>query len=221
MTFDVRAELLIGIQYDWQHWYELFSECRQCHGSTVFVVSQTAYDYGPKEKRSPAQIPDALTDAYAVERYVSLASMATVAPPDYCDKAVAAVFREAATCFKVECFNAAGAMFRLAVDLATRPMLPAAGTAGAPNAWTRDKLRPRLDWLFANGKLPQGLHELAGCITDDGNDGAHAGTLTKAEAEDLLDFTTALLERVYTEPEKLRLAKQRTQQRRGGNQNQP
>ena len=73
----------------------------------------------------------------------------------------------------------------------------------------------RLPWLFANGKLPADLHDLSTAIKDDGNDGAHQGTLTKVEAEDLLDFTKALLERVYIEPKKLQLAKERQQQRRG------
>jgi hypothetical protein len=49
---------------------------------------------------------------------------------------------------------------------------------------------------------------------EDGNDGAHAGTLTKEDAEDLLDFATALFERMYTEPERLRLARERREKRR-------
>jgi hypothetical protein len=48
----------------------------------------------------------------------------------------------------------------------------------------------------------------------DGNDGAHVGSLKKTDAEELLDFTVALLERMYTEPEKLRLAKDRRDSRR-------
>jgi hypothetical protein len=52
------------------------------------------------------------------------------------------------------------------------------------------------------------------CIREDGNEAAHAGTLTRAEAEDRLDFTTALLERVFTEPERIRLAEERRKQRR-------
>ena len=43
---------------------------------------------------------------------------------------------------------------------------------------------------------------------------AHTGTLTKAEADDILDFTTALLERLFTETKKLELAEQRRLQRR-------
>lgn len=72
----------------------------------------------------------------------------------------------------------------------------------------------RLPWLFDNRILPSELRDLAGCIKEDGNDGAHAGTLTKADADDLLDFTIALLERVVTEPKRLELAKERRDARR-------
>jgi hypothetical protein len=43
--------------------------------------------------------------------------------------------------------------------------------------------------------------------------GAHAGNLTKPDAEDVLDFTEALLERLVTEPKRLEIAQQR---RKGG-----
>lgn len=42
----------------------------------------------------------------------------------------------------------------------------------------------------------------------------HDGSLEKEDAEDLLDFTFALLERMYTEPERLRIAKERRESRR-------
>ena len=58
------------------------------------------------------------------------------------------------------------------------------------------------------------LHKLSTVIKEDGNDGAHQGTLTKEEAFDLLDFTTELLERVFTQPKKLELAEKRREQRR-------
>ena len=72
--------------------------------------------------------------------------------------------------------------------------------------------------MFEHGMLPSGLKELSTCVREDGNDGAHAGTLKREDAQDLLDFTTALLERIYTEPEKLRLAKERRDKRRGTQQ---
>jgi hypothetical protein len=43
---------------------------------------------------------------------------------------------------------------------------------------------------------------------------AHGGTLKNEDADDLLDFTVELLERLYTEPAKLKLAEERRKARR-------
>jgi hypothetical protein len=77
------------------------------------------------------------------------------------------------------------------------------------NAKTRRDLGLRLPWLFENGRLPVELAELARCVREDGNDGAHQGTLTEPDAADLLDFTMAFLQRVYTEPKRIELAARR------------
>lgn len=85
------------------------------------------------------------------------------------------------------------------------------------NKSIRRSLGLRLRWLFDNKILPEALKELATCIKEDGNDGAHSGTLTKEDIEDQRDFTFAILERLHTEPEKLRIAKQRRDDRRKQN----
>jgi Domain of unknown function (DUF4145) len=139
--------------------------------------------------------------------------MGTAAPPDHVPDPIANAFREGATSVVTGSWNAAGAMFRLTIDLATRPMLPNDEVAGL-NYRTRRDLGFRLPWLFANGLLPRELEPLSKCIREDGNDGAHAGTLTKEDAEDPQDFTVALLERIFTEPERLRLAEERRKGRR-------
>lgn len=113
----------------------------------------------------------------------------------------------------VGCYNAAGTMFRLCVDITSRSKLPE-GDADGLNTRVRRDLGLRLPWLFDNRYLPEDLRDLSTCIKEDGNDGAHRGTLTKEDALDLLDFTEALLKRVYTEPERLRLAKERRDARR-------
>ncbi len=92
-------------------------------------------------------------------------------------------------------------------------MLPEGEVKGL-NSKVRRDLGLRLPWLFDNGILPEALRELSSCVKDDGNDGAHEGTLKKEDAEDLLDFTYALLERIYTEPKRLQLAKERRLSRR-------
>lgn len=102
-------------------------------------------------------------------------------------------------------------MYRLCLDIATKSLLP---SEGEPNSKTRRSLGLRLSWLFDNGALAEDLKLLADCVQQDGNDGAHDGTLTKEDAQDLHDFCVEMLRRLYTEPARLKLAKDRREQRR-------
>ena len=102
-------------------------------------------------------------------------------------------------------------------DVATRPLLPdqtASEGTRQPNSKERRDLRLRLQWLFAHNLLDASLKELAKCVREDANDGAHVGSLSKEDAEDLLDFTTALLERIVTEPRRFQQAEARRLARR-------
>jgi hypothetical protein len=195
--------------------FEAFAVCRRCHRGTTFVLREL--DTHPEsrifENKSPLDVKDALNKYFTVRGFVSIKDQATVAPPEHVPPNIANAFREGATCLAVECWNAAGTMFRLCVDLATRPMLPEEDVPGL-NKKTRRDLGLRLRWLFDNEKLPAALRELSTAVREDGNDGAHQGTLTKEDAQDLLDFTIALLERLYTEPTQLALAKERREARR-------
>jgi len=146
---------------------------------------------------------------------VSLRDNVSVKAPEHVDGELKNAFNEGSACLSIECYNAAATMFRLCVDLVTRPLLPAVdGPEPKPNPKQRPDLGLRLPWLFDKGKLPSDLRDLADCIKEDGNDGAHVGTLTKADAEDLIDFTSALLERLVTEPKKVQLANERRAARR-------
>jgi hypothetical protein len=206
ITFDVKAfNFLKKDAFSGNEFYEAFGVCRQCSKGTTFVI------YGELKEPTERQ---ALNQHVQVHGFINIKDQATVAPPEHVPPNVAAIFREAATCLRVECWNAAGTMFRLCVDLATRPKLPVEDVEGL-NAKTRRDLGLRLLWLFANNELPASLRELSKAIREDGNDGAHQGTLTKDDAEKLLDFTVELLKRIFTEPKQLELAEQRRKQRRG------
>lgn len=117
-----------------------------------------------------------LNDHFKVAGYISLKDESADEPPEHVPEDIAAVFSEGATCVAVRCWNAGGAMFRLAIDMATKSLLPPEGEP--PAAKIRRSLGFRLEWLFENGKLPTDLEELAECIKEDGNDGAHDGSLT-------------------------------------------
>ena len=111
-----------------------------------------------------------------VDSYISEKDAAGQPAPQYVPKDVKAAFEEGATCIAVGCFNAAACMFRLCVDIATRTLLPLLDENGL-NAVIRRSLGLRLKWLLDNGLVPESLRDLSSCIKEDGNDGAHAGTL--------------------------------------------
>jgi Domain of unknown function (DUF4145) len=221
ITFDVMAQVYDGYtRYNFQHWYEIFCVCRACSRPTIFLVYRSA-NHSPEgvfdKPDALVKFPDALNQYFEIERFISLRDNVTQKPPEHLPKEIENAFTEGAACLSIGCNNAAATMFRLCVDVATRPLLPdPADTMKAqpPNNRTRRDLGLRLGWMFDNGILPSALKELAQCIREDGNDGAHAGNLTKEDAEDLLDFTTVLLERLITEPKRLALAEERRKARR-------
>lgn len=95
--------------------------------------------------------------------------------------------------------------------MATKELLPPEGQE--PGNKVRRSLGLRMGWLFDNQVLPQAMRDLAECVKDDGNDGAHDGLLDKTSAIDLEEFTYVLLERLYTEKARLEEAKLRRQKR--------
>ena len=214
ITFDIGAAKPYRIDYGWQNWYEAFGVCRHCGRTTIFVLSESVNgDYQHVHKVGLLKVEGSLNNFVDIKGHISLKDNAAIAPPDHLPSNIDVVFREGATCLAVSCYNAAGTMFRLCIDLATRSMLPPEDVQGL-NARTRRDLGLRLPWLFQAGRLPEALKELSSSIKEDGNDGAHSGNLTEAEASDMLDFTSALLERLFTEPERLRLATERRAARR-------
>ncbi len=219
ITFDLKHAYHIKNEFDWQKWYEAFCICRECRRTTIFVLSQQRYeDSDLVSQEFLITYKASVNDYINIENFICIKDMGSTPPPEHLPDNIEKAFREGATCMSVNCWNAAGTMFRLCIDLATRPMLPKPkeGEDGTErlNAKTRRDLGLRLPWLFNNNLLPKELEDLSSCIKEDGNDGAHAGNLIEKDAEDLLDFTYEFLERIYTEPERLRLAKERRDQRR-------
>ncbi|EHK9050515.1 DUF4145 domain-containing protein [Vibrio vulnificus] len=216
ITFDVVAQNDLGTEYGWQRRYEVFSICRACERSTVFVVYQkeaggTCELFLRSNKLTSSK--SAINSIVDVKGYISLKDTGVEPPPDYLPEAVDAAFREGAACMAIGCFNAAATMFRLCLDMATTSLLPHEDVNGLNNK-IRRSLGLRLGWLYDHGYIPESLRDLSSCIKDDGNDGAHEGTLTEVDAEDILDFSYVLLERIYTEPKRIELATQRRVSRR-------
>lgn len=218
VTFDVTADFPIAEQYraEWVVTYECFSICRRCKRSTCFVLKLHDYEQRKEVSGTPSKFKNSVTldRFFHVNGYVSVADMGADPPPDHLPAELNSVYLEGSRCLAVGCPNAAGTMFRMCLDISTRAFLPPEGEAGGPNSKQRRDLGLRLPWLFDNGKLPNDLRDLAACIREDGNDGAHAGTLSRHDAEDMRDFTFRLLDRLYSEPERIRLAAARRAARR-------
>lgn len=214
ITFDLLQSTVVGHQYNWQNWHEAFCVCRHCHRSTVFVLADEGVAAAELvEKKGLSSLNGSVNALVRVQSYISAKDKSPVDPPEHLPEDIHAVFVEGSVCLAVDCSNAAGTMFRLCIDKATRAMLPNEDLNGL-NSKIRRNLGLRLPWLLDKGVLPEALRELSTCIKDDGNDGAHDGSLSKEDAEDLLDFTFALLERLYTEPARLRVANERRIARR-------
>ncbi|NTF80537.1 DUF4145 domain-containing protein [Rhizobium rhizogenes] len=215
-TFDIYGQNSRGIvRYGWAERFEVFGVCRACHKSSILVIDNRSYEASStwsSVSNSVVQYKGYLNDHFDIVGYVNLKDQDIDPPPEHVPEVVGAIFTEGAACVSLQCWNAAGAMFRLAIDLTTKSLLPLADQE--PNAKIRRSLGLRLEWLFANHKLPSELADLADCIKEDGNDGAHDGSLTQNEALDLRDFTFSLLERLYTVPKRIELAAERRRDRR-------
>lgn len=215
MTFDVSSSVAVGMDHGWLRTFEGFCVCRNCGRGTIFFLRVSNYDFshssaGPRPETHNGSLMPFIDKP---TRFVSIRDMGKQSAPEFAPDDVGNAYNQGATCVAVECWDAAAAMFRKSVDLATRPLLPSSDEEGL-NSRTRRDLGLRLPWLFKTKRLPNDLQDLSTCIREDGNDGAHSGSLEKADAEDLLDFTKALLERLYTEPERLRQAAERREARR-------
>ncbi|GJH22229.1 DUF4145 domain-containing protein [Caballeronia novacaledonica] len=207
VTFDLKGSKWISEKYNWQQWFEAYCVCRRCHRGTIFILALT--NAGDKKiGRNDLAYDGALNDLFKVEGYVSYRDADIEPPPEHLPENIEAAFREGATCMSVKCFNAAGTMFRLCLDFATKALMPAEDVDGL-NKQIRRSLGLRLNWLFDTKRLPEVLRDLSSCVKDDGNDGAHDGTLDEVAALDLQDFTRMLLERLYTEQARLEEAKAR------------
>lgn len=211
MTFDVQSIVTLPRTIG-NPMREIFCQCRACHKTTVFVCrGRNSIGELVLDQFSTLGAGGLINENIAFLGYVNSSDLAVTSAPDSVPRDVSQAFQEGAKCVKAGCPNAAAAMFRLALDLATEPLLPA---DGEPAHKIRRDLGKRLPWLFDNGRLPTELRALSDCVREDGNDGAHRGSLTAADAQDLEDFAVALLERLFTEPARLAEAATRRAARR-------
>ncbi|KAF1728906.1 MAG: DUF4145 domain-containing protein [Pseudoxanthomonas sp.] len=213
-TLDVFNHHTLYIEYGWKRSGEMHVVCRACRKGSILVVSQRELeDYIEAAWKAGLHSQKGNVNGFLeVAGHISAKDESSIEPPEHLPPRIDIAFREGATCLSVKCYNAAAAMFRLCLDMATENLLPEGEVAGL-NAKVRRSLGLRIEWLFSAGILPLALQDLSNIIKDNGNDGAHEGTVTKEDAEDLSDFTFALLERLFTDPRKIEIARERRNNR--------
>lgn len=211
-TFDILGQQQVGFQA-WAK-YEAFLVCRNCFRSSIALLKQDA-----SNARDPMSEAGHFANiSFALEKWVFEVPNRRRLPNHVPDD-VGRIFTEAASCAAIGAWDAAGTMFRKALDVATRSITPtpdAIVEPRPPNWKTYKDLRLRLDWLFEHQLLSPALRDLSSCIHQDGNDAAHdAAGLGQEEAEDLGDFSERVLEVLYTLPGQIADNQRRREERRG------
>lgn len=214
-TFIVKDILPTYVEYDWKRHFEGFCVCKNCFKSTTFKLSIKNYEDRDlaRDAKKILKLEFSLNNIMKIEGYVNIRNMVAQSAPKFTPENIEKVFKEGSESVVGGCPNAAAAMFRLCVDLVTKSLLPPEDVDGI-NKNIRRNLKPRLDWLFKTNILHKDLEILSDCIREDGKDGVHDGTLTSEDAKNLMDFTSLLLERLFTVPARLELANARRQARR-------
>lgn len=100
------------------------------------------------------RVQGAVNSLMKIEGRVSQKDDAAIDPPEHLPEDIDAAFSEGAKCHAIGCYNAAGTMFRLCVDLATQKLLPAKDLDGL-NGKIRRSLGLRLGGYLTRKSSPR------------------------------------------------------------------
>lgn len=142
---------------------------------------------------APMEIGGLLTDSgYKIHKVFP--ERRPIEAPEHTPDHVARPFIQALDNLRRSNWDAAGAMCRKALDVATKQIAAGQGVHAAV-------LKQRIDKLAAAHLIPPSLREWAHIIRDDGNDAAHdEDPFTESEASELVAFTELFLQYVFSLP---------------------
>jgi hypothetical protein len=124
--------------------------------------------------------------------------------PDHLPDGVKKAFNDGCKVIDIS-VSSACAMFRKAIDLATKDIAE----------FDAHNLQKRINKLAIQHRITQDIADWATQIALDGNFSLHESEPTKEQAEDLKSLTEYFLRYVYTLPEQVRLARERSKKESG------
>ena len=182
--------------------YEIAVVCPDCRQISIWL---TRTDMANAVFTPGFHNIESMGTAYVPETPVRIATIAS-AISDHVPQRIADLFREANECRQMTWYEAAGAMYRKTLDVATKhiyshdPRLSSKEPAQA--------LRVRIKSLGEMQILEPDIVELADVAALDGNDATHdVDPYTAEEAEALEDLTQDLLDRLFVRPARLAAVK--------------
>ena len=203
--------------------WEAAGTCRRCKLCTVYKLTRRDDDYARRQVHQFGgdlkQFTGHWDQLVEYSGYVTSVDEAIPDVPEHLPIDVHTAYKEALICLSAKCPNAAGAMLRLSLDLATKQLLDEVKAGGDPQGISQavqGRLADRIKWLIDSGHVPRRLKPFADEVRLSGNDGAHDGTLTMDDALDLRDFSEAYMQEMFTAKGRLAEAEARRKARRGG-----
>lgn len=171
-------------RFDWT----AFANCAICFGPLAIHLRSPSAS-------NPSQTPDTINKSPNFHILAIHPSGAKTEVPEHLHQEVAGPFKQAVEARQREHYDAAGAMYRKALDVALKKIDPQ----------LKGNLATRIDQLAANNLLTPSLKEWAHTVRIDGNDATHdEDPFKKDEADQLHFFTQLVLTYLFTLPEQVR-----------------
>lgn len=173
-----------------QHDYWVFLRCRICWAGVVAVF----HDKTGSGKAPTPQKGLPWNGEFNVEK-VYPKEPDDAKAPDYVPENVASYYIQGEDSLQRRNWDAAGSMFRKALDTATKALRP------ADHAFKKKNLYARIEALAADNAITPDIQDWAHVIRSEGNDAAHdEDPYTETEASELKAFTEMFLVYVFSMP---------------------
>lgn len=194
--------MVVGeVQRNGRQW-EFAAACTDCKQLSIW-----SYDVGSGVTPSAQKgnVTAMGTGATVPDTPIRIATTAIELSPHIPDR-IAGLFREANECRQMTWYEAAGAMYRKTVDVATKHIY--SHDQRLVGREPANALRSRIKALGEMKILDEDIVELADVAALDGNDATHdIDPYTADEAEALEDLTMDLLDRLFVRPARLAAVK--------------